>query len=70
MLKHDHELDRIIDGLLAQQTQVKAMQRSLAKEHIEKALKCVDINELHELADEIYAKEFALGEMADHLTIQ
>ncbi|QLB41317.1 hypothetical protein [Mannheimia pernigra] len=63
-------LEQIIDDLTAQLPQIQAKQKELAKEHIRNALKCVELHELIEMANDIYAEQFAQGEIATHHTIQ
>lgn len=59
---------QIVDGLIADLPKVHAMQRQLAIEHIEKALNYFELSELIEIAEQIHAKQFALGEIATHRT--
>ncbi|EEY10686.1 hypothetical protein COI_0673 [Mannheimia haemolytica serotype A2 str. OVINE] len=68
--KSKQSLDKTIDSLTAQLSQVHTMQRTLAKEHIKNALKCVELHELIELANDIYAEQFAQGEIDTYHTTQ
>lgn len=63
-------LDNIVDGLIAQLPAVRAKKKELARQHIRDALKCVELHELIEMANDIYAEQFAQGEIATHHTIQ
>lgn len=63
-------LDNIVDGLIAQLPAVRAKKKELARQHIRDALKCVELHELIEMANDIYAEQFAQGEIAAHHTIQ
>lgn len=63
-------LNQAIDSINAQLAPTLAFKRDLAKSHIENALKCVELHELIEMANDIYAEQFAQGEIATHHTTQ
>lgn len=63
-------LNQIIDDLTSQLPQIHATQKEFAKEHIKNALKYVELHELIEMANDIYAEQFAQGEIATHYTTQ
>lgn len=64
------DLNQLIAEITAQQSQIRAKQLELARGHIKNALKCVELNELIELAHEIYAEQFAKGEIDTYHTTQ
>lgn len=63
-------LNQIIDSINAQLAPTRAFKRDLAKSHIANALKCVELHELIEMANDIYAEQFAQGEIATYHTTQ
>lgn len=65
-----NELDNILTELLEQQQASKQLRLTLGREKIKTLLKSFSYDELVILIDEVYAEEFAKGEIATHHTEQ